>query len=112
MLRVFAFTTILLTCADHWTTYLCLRAPIDGWVVVEANPVAEWLFGWAGLDTGLLIDSAMTLGAVIFLTTTDVFSRTIKMSLLAVIAMSTGYAVLNNLGAISRMGLAPWSGLL
>jgi hypothetical protein len=112
MLRVFAFTTILLTCADHWTTYLCLRAPVEGWLVVEANPVAEWLFGWAGLDTGLLIDSAVTLGAVFFLATTGVFSRPMKTSLLAVIAISTGYAVFNNLGAISRMGLAPWSGLL
>lgn len=110
MLRLFALTTILLTCADHWTTYLCLHAPVDGWVVVEANPIAEWLFGWAGLDAGLLIDSAVTLGAVAFLATTDVFSHLMKTSLLAVIAVSTGYAVVNNLGAISRMGLAPWSG--
>jgi len=112
MLRLFAFTTILLTCADHWTTYLCLHAPVDGWNVVEANPVAEWLFSWAGLDAGLLIDSAVTLGAVLFLSTTQVFTRTMKISLLAVITISTGYAVVNNLGAISRMGLAPWSGLV
>ena len=112
MLRVFAFTTILLTCADHWTTYLCLHAPVDGWSVVEANPVAEWLFDWAGLDTGLLIDSAVTLGAVIFLSTTEVFSHAMRTLLLAIITLSTGYAVINNLDAISRMGLAPWSGLV
>ena len=110
MLRVFVITTILMTCADHWTTYLCLHAPVDGWSVVEANPIAEWLFGWAGLRNGLVIDSLLTLGAVLFLSTTDVFGRTLKISFLAVITMSTGYAVINNLAAISRMGLAPWSG--
>lgn len=110
MLRIFAITTILLTCVDHWTTYLCLHAPVDGWSVVEANPVAQWLFGWAGLGKGLMIDSILTLGAVLFLSTTEVFGRSLKISLLAIITISTGYAVINNLGAISRMGLAPWSG--
>jgi hypothetical protein len=112
MLRVFAMTTILLTCADHWTTYLCLQAPVEGWNVVEANPVAKWLFGWAGLNAGLLIDSIVTLAAVIFLATTAIFGRAIKIALLAVITISTGYAVINNLGAISRMGLSPWSGIV
>lgn len=112
MLRVFAITTILLTCADHWTTYLCLHAPVDGWSVVEANPIAKWLFGWAGLGTGLMIDSIVTLGAVLFLTKTNVFARTLKIALLAIITLSTGYAVVNNLSAMSHMGLAPWSGVV
>jgi uncharacterized protein YacL len=112
MLRIFVVTTILLTCADHWTTYLCLSAPVDGWNVVESNPIAEWLFQKAGLNAGLLIDSVVTLGAVIFLATTPVFGPTLKTSLLAIITIFTGYAVINNLEAISRMGLAPWSGLV
>ena len=111
MLRLFALTTIMLICADHWTTYLCLHAPVDGWTVTEANPVAEWLFSWAGLRDGLIIDSVITLGAVFFLLRTPVFARNVKVGLLAIITLSTGYAVVNNLGAISRMGLAPWSGL-
>ena len=102
MLRLFAITTILLTCADHWTTYLCLQEPIQGWHVAEANPVAEWLFGWAGLNAGLFIDSFITLGAVFFLYTLFLISPRF---------VSTGYAVVNNLGAISRMGIAPWSGV-
>ena len=110
MLRVFVISTILLTGADHWTTYLCLHAPVDGWSVSEANPIAEWLFVRAGLGVGLLIDSIVTLAAILFLTMTPLFRRSVKISLLAVITMSTGYAVINNLGAISRMGLAPWSG--
>ncbi len=112
MLRIFVILTILLTCADHWTTYLCLQAPVEGWSVVEANPVAEWLFAWAGLDAGLMIDSLVTLGAILFLATTHVLSRELKVSLLAVIVLATGYAVVNNLAAMSRMGLDPWAGIV
>jgi len=110
MLRLFAAMTILLTCADHWTTYICLNAPIEGWAVSEANPIASWLFDWAGLGTGLMIDSLVTLGAIAFLSMTRVFDHGVKVGLLAIICVSTGYAVFNNLGAISQMGLAPWSG--
>jgi len=110
MLRVFAVTTILLTGADHWTTYLCLKAPVAGWAVSEANPVADWLFQAAGLTGGLMIDSLVTLAAILFLSTTRLLDHSMKLGLLAIITISTGYAVVNNLGAISRMGLAPWSG--
>jgi hypothetical protein len=112
MLRIFAITTILLTGVDHWTTYLCLNAPINGWSVVEANPVAEWLFSWAGLGIGLMIDSCLTLFAVLFLTTTTIFGRSMRVGLLAIITVATGYAVFNNLGAISRMGIDPWAGIV
>ncbi len=110
MLRLFAITTIVLTCADHWTTYVCLQAPVDGWHVTEANPIADWLFAWAGLGGGLLIDSAITLGAVAFLATTGMIDRQWKTALLALITLATGYAVVNNVGAITRMGLSPWTG--
>ena len=111
MLRFFAFTTILLTCADHWTTWLCLHAPVSGWNVSEANPVADWLFQWAGLSGGLMIDSAITLGAILFVLTTHVFDRSVKVGLLATITCATGYAVFNNVDAIQRMGLSPFPGL-
>lgn len=110
MLRLFVATTILLTCADHWTTYLCLHAPVDGWNVIEANPAADWLFSIAGLDGGLFIDSLVTLGAVAFLATTQLFDRMVRIGLLAAITLATGFAVVNNLEAITRMGIAPWSG--
>ena len=112
MLRFLTFTTLALTGADHWTTYLCLNQPVVGWRVTEANPFADWLFQFAGLGPGLAIDSAITLAAVVFLVMTNIFGRSTKVALLAVITLTTGYAVLNNLGAISRMGLAPWSGLV
>lgn len=111
MLRLLTFTTLLLTGADHWTTYVCLRQPIDGWIVTEANPVADMLFESAGLGAGLAIDSAITLAAVLFLSTTRLFHVRAKLGMLGVITLSTGYAVVNNLGAIIRMGLAPWMGV-
>lgn len=112
MLRILTLATLLLTGADHWTTYLCLKQPVAGWMVTEANPFADWLFQLAGLGPGLLIDTAITLAAVFFLATTRTFDHRVKLLLLGIISVSTGYAVLNNLGAISRMGLAPWSGVV
>lgn len=107
MLRWLAVASVLLTSADHWTTYLCLRAPVGGWRVIEANPVAEWLFESTGLVAGLAIDSLATLVAVGFLITTAVLSQRIKLGVLSFISVSTGYAVLNNLQAIREMGLSP-----
>jgi hypothetical protein len=107
MLNLMAIIALLLTCADHWTTYLCLRSPISGWEVTEANPLADWLFQAAGLIPGLAIDTGITLLAIIFLVTTMLVSRHIKMLFLFVITASTGYAVVNNFQAIQSMGLWP-----
>ena len=108
-LRIFVATTLLLTCADHVTTYLCLHAPIEGWIVGEANPVAEYMFARVGLGPGLAIDTLLTLTGVFFLAKTQLFGLRYRVATLAVIAASTGFAVVNNIGAISRMGLLPWS---
>jgi hypothetical protein len=107
MLRALAGLTLLLTGADHWTTYLCLRLPVHGFEVIEANPIAEWLFDAAGLVPGLWIDTGITLTAVAFLLTTHHFAEAVKLGLLAFIATTTGYAVVNNLGAMQDLGLLP-----
>lgn len=105
MLRVLAGLSLILTGADHWTTYLCLRGPVAGWEVTEANPVADRLFEFAGLVPGLAIDSVITICAVAFLVTTAVLSRGTKTAFLGLIASSTAYAVVNNVHAIQTMGL-------
>jgi len=109
MLYSLAILSLALTGADHWTTYLCLRRPVAGWDVSEANPVASLLFDWTGLVPGLMIDSIITLVAVLFVATTVVISSRSKALLLALISLSTGYAVMNNVLAIDAMGL--WPGL-
>ncbi len=107
MLYPLAALTLLLTLADHWTTYLCLRAPVEGWHVVEANPVVDSLFQTSGLVGGLVIDSVFTLFAVGFILYTSRFHRRVKEGFLGFIVVATGYAVANNLAAISALGISP-----
>jgi Domain of unknown function (DUF5658) len=111
MLQWLALLTLLLTGADHWTTWLCLRQPVDGWVVAEANPLAEWLFHAAGLVPGLLIDSVLTVAAIAFLLRTRHVPHLVKVAFLALAALWTALAVANNVEAITRLGLAPVAGL-
>ena len=106
MLHAMALVTLLLSAADHWTTYVCLREPLAGWVVTEANPIADWLFTSLGLVPGLLFDSAATLGAIAFLITTRRLSSPLKVGILSVISFWTGYAVVNNTKAALLMGLS------
>jgi hypothetical protein len=106
-----ASITLLLTAADHWTTYLCLRAPVDGWAVTEANPIAEWLFNAVGLVPGLMIDSVVTLFAIAFLLCTPRLPKPLKGAFLACVVVGTGHAVVNNLEAIRMLGLSPLGGV-
>jgi hypothetical protein len=107
MTYLMAAITLMLTLADHWTTYLCLRTPIEGWHVTEANPVADWLFQLAGLVPGLAIDTAITGVALVFLIGTRRLTGFAKNACFALVATTTGYAVINNLGALREMGLSP-----
>ena len=110
-MRVLALSTLLLAAMDHWTTYLCLRAPVSGWTVSEANPLAAWLFSRIGLIPGLFLDSTITLAAVGFLLVTPRFPDSAKLLFFGFVSAWTGYAVVNNLGALSALGLSPlgWS---
>ena len=111
MLHALAGLTLVLTAADHWTTYVCLRGPVQGWRVSELNPLADWLFAQFGLVPGLMIDSTVTLAAVAFLVTTALFPRSAKGVCFAILVASTAFAVVNNLRAIEVLGLSPLGGL-
>jgi hypothetical protein len=104
---ILASLTLLLSAADHWTTYLCLRAPVAGWQVAEANPLAEWLFGNLGLVPGLMVDSIVTVLAVMFLLTTNQIPKVAKGLFFGLVIAGTGIAVVNNLIAIRSLGLSP-----
>jgi hypothetical protein len=105
-MHALALLTLILSAADHWTTYLCLRTSHDGWEISEANPLADWLFGSLGLVPGLLVDSVVTLAAVAFLLSTRHLSNDAKFGFFALISAWTGFAVVNNLNAISSIGLS------
>ncbi len=106
-LRILAGLSVLLAAADHWTTYLCLRQPVEGWQVLEANPISDWLFAVVGLVPGLLIDSVVTLAAVAYLLATRAFPEPAKGIFFGVVIAWTAYAVVNNLQAIETLGLSP-----
>jgi hypothetical protein len=104
-LKILAALALILTVMDNWTTYVCLRAPVSGWVVQEANPIGARLFESVGLVPGLSIDLAVTLVAVVFLLRSRRLSQTASACCLSLIAISTAVGVGNNLKAISDLGL-------
>lgn len=110
MLAVLAALTLAVTAADHWTTYLCLRAPVDGWHVTEANPLASWVFANLGLGPGLVFDSAVTVCALVFLVKTGLLPRVVKLGFLGFVTLWTGWAVGNNLSGLHAIGLTLWGG--
>jgi hypothetical protein len=107
MLTLLTLVVLLLTAFDHWTTWLCLRAPVPGFDVTESNPIAARLFDWLGVSTGLAIDAAATLGALVFLAATPRLPRVAKLALLSAIGVWTAAAVANNLAAMATLGLPP-----
>lgn len=103
---ILAIAALAMTAADHWTTYVCLRQPVSGWQVTEANPISGWLFEAVGLVPGLLVDSAVTVSAVAFLLTTRHVPDFVKKAFFGLVVASTGYAVINNYGAIHALGIS------
>jgi hypothetical protein len=97
---------LALSAADHWTTWLCLRAPAPGLAARETNPVAAWLFRHCGLGPGLAIDSALTVAALGFLATGRL-PRPARALALALFAALAAAGLAANLAALSRLGLAP-----
>ncbi len=106
-MRLLALIAVLVSAADHWTTYLCLRQPVAGWQVAEVNPLADWLFSTAGLVPGLMIDSVVTVCGVGFLLLTPAVPGLAKSVFFSFVIAWTSVAVANNLQAIQALGLSP-----
>jgi len=59
MLPMLVVVALVLSAADHWTTYLCLIEETPGLQVMEGNPLAAWsdpivLVGLGGVASLLL----------------------------------------------------------
>jgi len=110
-MRVFlGVLVVLLNLADNTTTYLCLRAPVPGFEVGEANPAAAWLFGAIGLMPGLVLEMVVTTAAIAFLVATTHVPSRLKLFLLAVLAALPAWAAINNAYVIHATQLAiAWS---
>jgi len=105
MLRLFAGLALLFALLDHLTTWLCLRAPVPGWDVREANPIAAWLFGQVGLVEGLALDTALTVAAVLLVAQARRVPRAAKLGLLGLLIATSAFAVANNMDVIQQIGL-------
>jgi Domain of unknown function (DUF5658) len=107
MLGFLLLAALLLSGADHWTTYLCLSRPLDGYAVSEANPLTAWLFQSFGLVPGLVLDAAVTLAAVVLLMISRRVPYAAKVLFLVALIGSTSVAVANNLEVIAELGISP-----
>jgi hypothetical protein len=98
---------LVLNALDNTTTFLCLRDPVAGFEVVEANPLARWLFEAVGLAEGLVFESAITLGAVSFLVLTRTLPSRVRNVLLLVLVLLPAWAVVNNVKVMAAIGVWP-----
>jgi hypothetical protein len=105
MLHALAGLAFLFALLDHLTTWLCLRTPIPGWEIREANPLAAWLFTRVGLVEGLAIDTLVTALALVLVAYTVRLPRAAKLALLGVLIGTSAFAVANNLDVIQQIGL-------
>jgi hypothetical protein len=90
---------------DNATTFLCLRAPVAGFEVVEANPFARFLFDGVGLVPGLLLETLVTTSTVACLIFCARISAPLRLGLLAVLALLPAWATLNNLLVMRAVGI-------
>lgn len=101
---------VLLNLADNATTFWCLREPVQGFEISEANPFARWLFGALGLGPGLAAEMLVTSAAVAFLVCTTRLARRPKLLLLTLLAVLPAWATLNNLYVMHATQIAiAWS---
>ena len=96
---------LLATFGDHLTTWMCLREPVPGWSITEANPIAAYLFEVFGLGVGLMIDSLTTILAVTWVYRTSMFPDKIKIGCGLAATAVTIFAVVNNLKAMFAIGI-------
>lgn len=99
------FVVLFLNLIDNTTTFVCLRAPIPGFEVIEANPFARWLFDSIGLLPGLMLEYLVTTLAVAFLVLSTRISPRVRLALLAVLSVLPAWAALNNLEVMRAIGV-------
>ncbi len=87
---------LLFNLADNATTFLCLRQPVPGFEVIEANPLARWLFDTIGLREGLIFEMMVTTTAVGFLVWTTRISYRLRMAILVLLVALPAWAAANN----------------
>lgn len=90
---------------DNTTTFLCLRSPVEGFEVVEANPFARFVFDSVGLVPGLAFETLITTATVAFLVFTPRLSRGLRYAVLAILTLLPAWASVNNLLVMRAVGI-------
>lgn len=96
MRYVLGALVLLFNLTDNTTTFLCLRQPVPGFSVIEANPLARWLFEAVGLANGLVLEMLLTTVAVAFLVWTRRLAPNLRTAILCVLAVLPAWASVNN----------------
>ena len=94
----------VLSLFDNYTTWFMLSAPIPGWDVVEANPIAAAFFNAFGLEAGLITDTVLTGAACVWGYRTKIATENTKLLWCALLALVSLAAVVNNTIAIIHTG--------
>ena len=95
----------IVSAGDHYTTWAMLQAPVPGFDVTEANPVARWLFSTFGLVGGLAVDSVFTFLAGLWMYETSMFTEKLKILWCLAVIVGTAYAIHNNVQALYATGV-------
>ena len=99
------WAVVLFNLLDNATTFVCLRDPVPGYAVVEANPIARWMFDSIGLVQGLLLETLVTSVAVAFLVLSPRIPKHIRTGLLALLIVLPAYAAANNYMIMQTIGI-------
>ena len=94
---------VAVTMADAYTTWACLHEPIPG--LVEANPIAAWLFGLIGLVPGLVVDGIGTAIVLGWFGITKKVSPVYKFLFLLPVLVLNVWAVWHNYQIMVELGL-------
>lgn len=95
---------MMVTIGDFYTTWACLSDPASG--TFEANPIANWMFGFFGLLPGLIIDEMITLLILVWLGFTKRIHTSFKLFILLLGITITTLAVFYNYQVMIEIGIA------
>jgi len=106
LLRSLYALFLLSNLADDITTYLALTAPdSDRFGVVEANPIAKWIFDTMGLVNGLALEFVLSAIFMWWLMKTSHFSYKFKVGVFVIISTLAAGAAWNNFGVLCMLNL-------
>ena len=105
-LKILFVLLILAFLGDNISTYFALSLPAkEGLLISEANPIAAWIFEAMGLVKGLIFEFVLSIGLLYWLMGVKTIPYKWKVVIFAGILIPTVYAVINNIGVLTLVGV-------